>query len=101
MPDGTYLEHTPQAGNVPLHQIHGIPGRLLTPHGVDHVLSAHRPTRLQCQHRQDHPLLERSKIYNGLAPPDSKWTQQAESQRGNDRIIHISLPAARRDSEPT
>ena len=34
------LEHPAQPGNVPLHQIHGIPGRRLTPHGIDHLLSA-------------------------------------------------------------
>ena len=68
------LEYPAQPGNVPLYQVHCIPGRGLAPHGVDHLLSADRPTRLQRQHRQDHPLLNRPEIYDSLVPPHPKRT---------------------------
>ena len=61
------LEHAAQPGNVPLYQVHSIPRQRLTPYGIDHLLSADRPPRLKRQHRQDHPLLERPKIYK--VPP--------------------------------
>jgi hypothetical protein len=86
------LECPAQPGNVPLHQVHGIPGRHLTPDGIDHLLSADRPTRLQRQHGQDHPLLDRSEIYNGFGSPDPKRSQDAESQSGGVQIIHVPPP---------
>ena len=82
---------------MPLDQVHGIPGRRLTPYGIDHLLPTDRPTRLQRQHGQDHPLLDRPEIYDSFVPPDPKRAQDAESQRGNVRIIHVPLPAAQRD----
>ena len=94
MAEPIWLKHTAQPGNVPLHQVHGIPGRRLTPHRIDHLLPAHRPTRLQRQHRQNHSLLKWPEIYSGLAPPNPKRAKQAESRR-HDRIIHIPSRCAR------
>jgi hypothetical protein len=95
---GTFgLERPAQSGNVPLNQVHRIPGGRLTPYGIDHLLPTNRSTSLQHQHGQDHPLLNRPEIYDSLAPPDPERAQDAESQRGSVRIIHGPLPAAKRN----
>jgi hypothetical protein len=89
------LKYPAQSGNMSLNQVHRIPRRCLTPHGIDHLLSTDRPTRLERQHRQDHPLLNRSKIYDGLMTPDPKRTQHAKTQREGPRVIHIPSAAQR------
>ena len=90
------LEYLTQPGHVTLYQVHGIPGRRLTPHGIDQLLPADRPARLQAQHGQDDPLLDRPEIYAAFAPPGAERAQYAEPQRRIAWVSHAASPTHRR-----
>jgi hypothetical protein len=79
---------------MPVHQVHRMRRWRFTPHGLDHLLPANRPTRLQAQHSQDHPLLERAEIDSGVATPGPKRTQDAEPQSRKAWVRHAASRSA-------